>query len=110
LRFIASVGEPLNAEAVRWGMATFGRPIHDTWWQTETGGIMIANAAGELKPGAMGRPVPGVAAHVVRRAGEPKGTVEIIEAPDTVGELALETGWPSMFRAYLGQPERYRAC
>ena len=109
LRFIASVGEPLNAEAVIWGRQTFGLSIRDTWWQTETGGIMITNAAAEApKPGAMGRPVPGVAAHVVRRvAGEPP---EVIETPDTVGELALETGWPSMFRAYLGQPERYRQC
>ncbi len=109
LRFIASVGEPLNAEAVAWGVETFGQPIHDTWWQTETGGIMIANAAGcAVKPGSMGRPLPGVVAHVVRhRAGEP---VKEITEPDVVGELALETGWPSMFRAYLGQPERYRAC
>ncbi len=109
LRFIASVGEPLNAEAVAWGVDRFGQPIHDTWWQTETGGIMLANAAGEaVRPGSMGRPLPGVVAHVVRhRAGEP---VTEIETPDTVGELALEAGWPSMFRAYLGQPERYRAC
>jgi len=109
LRFIASVGEPLNAEVVWWGMETFGRPIHDTWWQTETGGIMVANAAADdIKPGSMGRPLPGIVAHVVRhRAGEP---VQVIDIPDTVGELALEVGWPSMFRAYLGQPERYREC
>ncbi len=109
LRFIASVGEPLNAEAVWWGMEAFGRPIHDTWWQTETGGIMIANAAADgIKPGSMGRPLPGVVAHVVRhRAGE---AVQVIDTPDAVGELALEAGWPSMFRAYLGQPERYREC
>ncbi len=109
LRFIASVGEPLNAEAVAWGEETFGQSIHDTWWQTETGGIMIANAAGcTVKPGSMGRPLPGIVAHVVHhRAGEP---VQEITEPDTVGELALETGWPSMFCAYLGQPERYRDC
>ena len=109
LRFIASVGEPLNAEAVCWGLDTFGRPIHDSWWQTETGGIMVANAAADdIKPGSMGRPLPGVVAHVVRhRAGEP---AQVIDTPDTVGELALEAGWPSMFRAYLGQPERYREC
>ncbi|WP_412479812.1 acetate--CoA ligase [Azonexus sp. IMCC34839] len=109
LRFIASVGEPLNAEAVAWGEETFGQTIHDTWWQTETGGIMIANVAGcAVKPGSMGRPLPGVVAQVVRhRAGEP---VQEITEPDVVGELALETGWPSMFRAYLGQPERYRDC
>ena len=109
LRFIASVGEALNPEAVRWGQAMLGRPIHDTWWQSETGGIMIANTATRpVKPGSMGRPLPGIRAHVVRHVeGEP---VSRIETPDTVGELALETGWPAMFRAYLGQPERYRAC
>jgi acetyl-CoA synthetase len=70
---------------------------------------MVANAvADDIKPGAMGRPLPGIVAHVVRHgSGEP---VHVIDTPDTVGELALETGWPSMFRAYLGQPERYREC
>ena len=109
LRFIASVGEALNPEAVCWGLEAFGRPIHDNWWQSETGGIMIANTAAlDIKPGSMGRPLPGVVAHVVRHLeGEP---VTLIETPDTVGELALETGWPSMFRGYLGQPARYRDC
>ncbi len=109
LRFIASVGEALNPEAVCWGLEAFGRPIHDNWWQSETGGIMIANTAAlDIKPGSMGRPLPGIAAHVVRhQAGEP---VTVIETPETVGELALETGWPSMFRGYLNQPERYREC
>lgn len=109
LRFVASVGEALNPEAVWWGQDVLGRPIHDNWWQSETGGIMIANTATrDIKPGSMGRPLPGIAAHVVRHVeGEP---VSVIETPDTVGELALESGWPSMFRAYLGQPERYRAC
>ena len=109
LRFIASVGEALNPEAVCWGLEAFGRPIHDNWWQSETGGIMIANTAAlDIKPGSMGRPLPGVVAHVVRHVeGEP---VTLIETPDTVGELALETGWPAMFRGYLGQPARYRDC
>lgn len=109
LRFVASVGEALNPEAVWWGLDVLGRPIHDNWWQSETGGIMIANTATrDIKPGSMGHPLPGIAAHVVRHVeGEP---VSLIETPDTVGELALESGWPSMFRAYLGQPERYRAC
>lgn len=109
LRFVASVGEALNPEAVWWGQDVLGRPIHDNWWQSETGGIMIANTATrDIKPGSMGHPLPGIAAHVVRHVeGEP---VSLIETPDTVGELALESGWPSMFRAYLGQPERYRAC
>lgn len=110
LRFIASVGEPLNPEAVWWGTDVLGLPIHDNWWQTETGGIMIANTpAFDIKPGSMGRPLPGVEACIVHR--QPNGgSVRVIEEPDVEGELALHTGWPSMFRGYLGQEERYRKC
>ncbi|MGZ5378404.1 MAG: acetate--CoA ligase [Mycobacterium sp.] len=109
LRFIASVGEPLNAEAVWWGKRVLGLPIHDNWWQTETGGIMIANTpAFDIKPGSMGRPLPGVDACVVSHGDD--GTVSVIEEPDVEGELALKPGWPSMFRAYLNQEERYRKC
>jgi acetyl-CoA synthetase len=108
LRFIASVGEPLNPEAVWWGMDAFGMPIHDNWWQTETGGIMIANTPGmDVKPGSMGKPLPGVEAAIAHRK---EGGLEIVRAPDTEGELILRAGWPSMFRAYLGQEERYRKC
>src|SRR5690606_22771355 len=89
LRFMASVGEPLNAEAVVWSVEAFGRPFHDNWWQTETGGIMIANyAAMDIKPGSMGRPLPGVEPAILRRL--PNGHVEQIDAPGTVGELALK--------------------
>src|SRR6516164_4918279 len=71
LRFLASVGEPLNPEAVIWGQETFGLPFHDNWWQTETGGIMIANfPALDIRPGSMGRPLPGVEAAIVHRIGE----------------------------------------
>jgi acetyl-CoA synthetase len=109
LRFIASVGEPLNAEAVWWGKRVLGLPIHDNWWQTETGGIMIANTpAFDIKPGSMGRPLPGVDAYVVRRHED--GTVSVIEDPGVEGELALKPGWPSMFRGYLHQEDRYRKC
>ena len=109
LRFLASVGEPLNPEAVLWGREAFGRPFHDNWWQTETGGIMIANfAAMEVRPGSMGKPLPGVEAGIVRRIGDDR--LEVIESPDVQGELALRPGWPSMFRDYLGEPERYRTC
>jgi len=109
LRFLASVGEPLNPEAVRWGVEAFGLPFHDNWWQTETGGIMVANfAAMEIRPGSMGKPLPGIEAAVVRQ--EKDGAVTVIEDPDTEGELALRRGWPSMFRGYLGQPERYAKC
>jgi acetyl-CoA synthetase len=109
LRFVASVGEPLNAGAVLWGRDALGMPIHDNWWQTETGGIMIANYAGTaLKPGSMGRPLPGIHAAIVRRH-EDEG-IEVLHEPDAPGELALRAGWPSMFRAYEGAEERYRKC
>ncbi len=109
LRFVASVGEPLNPEAVWWGAEVLGLPIHDNWWQTETGGIMIANTpAFDIKPGSMGRPLPGIDAYVVHRAQD--GSVKIVEQPDVEGELALTRGWPSMFRGYLGMEERYRKC
>jgi acetyl-CoA synthetase len=109
LRLLSSVGEPLNPEAVMWGLDAFGRPFHDNWWQTETGGIMIANyPALEIRPGSMGRPLPGVDAAIVRRTGDQ--TIEVIETPDVEGELALRPGWPSMFRRYLSDEARYRAC
>ncbi len=108
LRFIASVGEPLNPDAVTWGLEAFGLPIHDNWWQTETGSIMIANfAAMPIKPGSMGKPLPGVDAAIVERRD---GVVVELWEPDAVGELALRPGWPSMFRAYLHDEARYRAC
>jgi acetyl-CoA synthetase len=109
LRFLASVGEPLNPEAVVWGQAAFGRPFHDNWWQTETGGIMIANFASmKVRPGSMGRPLPSIEAAIVRRVGDDR--VEVVERPDVQGELALRPGWPSMFREYLDEPARYRKC
>lgn len=108
LRFAASVGEPLNAEAVVWGMEAFGLPFHDNWWQTETGGIMIANYASmDIKPGSMGRPLPGIDATIVRRKAD--GSVEEVAAGEE-GELALVQGWPSMMRGYLHENERYRKC
>jgi len=109
LRFLASVGEPLNPEAVWWGQEAFGLPFHDNWWQTETGGIMIANyQAMDIKPGSMGRPIPGIEAAIVR-VGE-GGEIQIVDQANREGELALRTGWPSMFRGYIGEQERYRKC
>jgi acetyl-CoA synthetase len=115
LRFVASVGEPLNPEAVQWGVDTLGLPIHDNWWQTETGGIMVANfAASDIRPGSMGRPLPGIDAAILLH--DEHGDVIVrdghaVEAPvDVEGELALRPGWPSMFRGYLGEDERYRKC
>jgi acetyl-CoA synthetase len=108
LRFMASVGEPLNPEAVIWGQDTFGMPFHDNWWQTETGGIMIANyAAMDVKPGSMGKPLPGIEAGIVEVEGE---TVTELTAPMAMGELALRPGWPSMMRGYLHEDARYKKC
>ncbi|GIK43553.1 MAG: acetate--CoA ligase [Chloroflexota bacterium] len=105
LRLIHSVGEPLNPEAVAWGLEALGLPIHDNWWQTETGGIMIANfAAMEVRPGSMGRPLPGIEAAIVHKVN---GSVEVVEEPCVEGDLALKPGWPSMFRGYLHDEERY---
>src|SRR5512146_1201612 len=110
LRFVASVGEPLNPEAVWWGEEALNLPIHDNWWQTETGGIMISNfAALDVKPGSMGLPVPGVDACIVER-DKSGNNIKIVTEPDVEGELALKAGWPSMFRGYLHEDERYRKC
>ncbi|MGI4993535.1 acetate--CoA ligase [Halobacteriovorax sp. GFR7] len=109
LRFIASVGEPLNPEAVRWGVKAFNMPIHDNWWQSETGGIMISNFISmDIKAGSMGRPLPGIEATIVEvtEEGEQKKIKEITE-PNKEGMLALKKGWPSMFRGYLHQNEKY---
>lgn len=116
LRFVASVGEPLNPEVVVWGVEAFGLPVHDNWWQTETGGIMISNyPAMDIRPGSMGRPLPGIEAAVVARdeQGVPvvrDGEAVLVTDPDATGELALRPGWPSMFRGYLDEEERYRKC
>lgn len=109
LRLIHSVGEPLNPEAVVWGEAALGMPIHDNWWQTETGGIMISNfPAVEIRPGSMGKPLPGIEVGLVQVEGG-KITKAITE-PEETGELALKPGWPSMFRTYLNEEERYNKC
>ena len=106
LRFIASVGEPLNPEAVWWGKEVLGLPIHDNWWQTETGGIMIANTVSmAIKPGSMGKPLPGVEVAIVERGAD--GALVFLD-DNEVGDLALKRPWPAMFRTYLGQEERYR--
>jgi acetyl-CoA synthetase len=108
LRFMASVGEPLNPEAVVWAVDAFGKPFHDNWWQTETGGIMISNFSSmDVKPGSMGRPIPGVSAGIVERLN---GFLREITEPMAMGELALRPGWPSMMRGYLNEEERYRKC
>lgn len=117
LRHIASVGEPLNPEVVAWGEETLGRPIHDTWWQTETGAIMVSNYASmPIRPGSMGRPVPGIEVGIIRRdasgerALDSNGDPVLVAGPGEEGELAIRTPWPSMMRAYLHAPERYASC
>ncbi|MCK2218306.1 acetate--CoA ligase [Actinomadura sp. ATCC 31491] len=113
LRFIASVGEPLNPEVVLWGQDALGLPVHDNWWQTETGAIMISNYASmDIKPGSMGRPMPGITAALLERGEDGRarvtdGRVTVVTEPGAEGELALRPGWPSMFRGYLGDPGRY---
>ncbi|MBF4764644.1 acetate--CoA ligase [Nocardioides islandensis] len=115
LRHVASVGEALNPEVVVWGVEALGLPVHDNWWQTETGAIMVSNHRGmEIRPGSMGRPVPGVDAAVLvqgadGRAEVADGAVRFAE-PGETGELALRPGWPSMFRGYLDDPERTAKC
>ncbi len=107
LKFLASVGEPLNPEAVIWSEKVLGQPFHDNWWQTETGGIMIANRADmEVRPGSMGKPMPGITAGIVERED---GTLREL-GPGKAGELALRPGWPSMMRAYLHEQARYDKC
>jgi acetyl-CoA synthetase len=106
LRLIASVGEPLNPEAVVWGVEAFGLPVHDTWWQTETGAIMIANFVAEpVWPGSMGKALPGVEIAIARRRSD--GSVQLL-GPDQVGEIVLRPTWPSIFKAYLDNEQRYR--
>ncbi|HEX9916774.1 MAG TPA: acetate--CoA ligase [candidate division Zixibacteria bacterium] len=103
LRYLASVGEPLNAEAVIWSEKAFGKPFYDTYWQTETGSIVISNFPDmEVRPGSMGKAFPGIVATVV----DPK-TFEPIKRPGSVGLIALKPGWPSMFRNYWNNKATY---
>ena len=90
-----------------WSEEVFGQPFHDNWWQTETGGIMIANQPGmEVKPGSMGKPMPGIEAGIIEIDGGSARELGVGE----IGELALRPGWPSMMQAYLHEEERYQNC
>jgi len=103
LRHLASVGEPLNPEAVWWGMKAFGLPFHDNWWQTETGGILIANyPCMDIKPGSMGKPIPGIVAEIVDNHGKklPKGEI---------GNLAIKPPWPSLMKTIWRRPQKYKS-
>ncbi|SCM97882.1 Acetyl-CoA synthetase [Bacillus mycoides] len=103
VRHVLSVGEPLNPEVIRWGMSAFGLRIHDTWWMTETGGQVICNyPCMEIRPGSMGKPIPGVKAAIVDNEGN-----EV--PPYTMGNLAIAKGWPSMMRAVWNNRQKYES-
>jgi acetyl-CoA synthetase len=102
LRALYSVGEPLNPEGVRWALEVFdSKPFHDTWWQTETGSILITNFPEmPIKPGSMGKPMPGIEAAIVDETGK------VLEQGEE-GSLVLRPGWPSMMRQIWKNPAKY---
>ncbi|GGB56990.1 acetate--CoA ligase [Lentibacillus populi] len=103
LRHVMSVGEPLNPEVVTWGLKAFDLRIHDTWWMTETGAQLICNLpALEIRPGSMGKPIPGIEASIVDNEGN-----EL--PPNQMGNLAIKQGWPSMMRKIWKRPEKYES-
>jgi acetyl-CoA synthetase len=103
LRHMASVGEPLNAEAVTWGQRNFGKPFYDTYWQTETGSMMICNYPGmKVKPGSMGKPFPGIKGAVL----DPK-SFEPLNEPGKPGLIAFRPDWPSIMRTYWNSQEAF---
>lgn len=103
LRHVLSVGEPLNPEVIRWGMKVFNKRIHDTWWMTETGAHLICNyPCMEIRPGSMGKPIPGVEAAIVDDQGN-------VLPPNRMGNLAIKKGWPSMMIAIWNNPEKYQS-
>ena len=101
VRHVLSVGEPLNPEVVRWGMKVYGKRIHDTWWMTETGGQLICNYPSmPIKPGSMGKPIPGTQAAIIDDQGN-------VLPPLRMGNLAIRTPWPSMMRKIWNNPAKY---
>jgi acetyl-CoA synthetase len=105
LRHLASVGEPLNAEAVIWSEKVFGKPFLDTYWQTETGSMMLTNFPGmKVKPGSMGKPFPGITAVVL----DPK-SFEPYEETGKIGLIGFKPGWPAMMRTYWNNEETYKS-
>ncbi|MFD2670234.1 acetate--CoA ligase [Marinicrinis sediminis] len=102
VRHILSVGEPLNPEVIRWGMQVYKQRIHDTWWMTETGAQLICNYPSmDMKPGSMGKPIPGVEAAIIDDQGN-----EL--PPYRMGNLAIRTPWPSMMRKIWNNPGKYQ--
>lgn len=101
LRHVLSVGEPLNPEVIKWGLEVFDKRIHDSWWMTETGAQMIVNFGSlPIKPGSMGKPVPGIEAAIVDDQGK-------VLPPNSMGNLALKKGWPAMMRKIWNNQEKY---
>jgi acetyl-CoA synthetase len=101
LRHILSVGEPLNPEVVRWGMKVYKQRIHDTWWMTETGAQLICNYPSmTIKPGSMGKPIPGVKAAILDDSGN-------VLPAYRMGNLAIQTSWPSMMRKIWNNPNKF---
>jgi acetyl-CoA synthetase len=101
LRHLCSVGEPLNPEGVKWAIKNFGLPFHDTWWQTETGTILITNyPCMPIKFGSMGKPFPGIEAAILDEAGNPL-------PQGAEGDLGLKPGWPSMMRTIWRNEKRF---
>lgn len=101
LRHLCSVGEPLNPEAIKWGLKVYGKPFHDTWWQTETGAIMIANyPCMDIKIGSMGKPFPGITAAIVDDNGKELGI-------NKEGNIAIKPKWPAMMQTIWRRQHKY---
>lgn len=102
LRHVLSVGEPLNPEVVRWGWQVYTQRIHDTWWMTETGGQLICNYPElPIKPGSMGKPLPGIQAAILDDRGQ-------VLPPNRMGHLAIRTPWPSMMNRIWNNPNKFQ--
>lgn len=103
LRHVMSVGEPLNPEVITWGMRTLNLRVHDTWWMTETGAMLIVNYPSmDIRPGSMGKPIPGIEASIIDNEGN-----EL--PPNQMGNLAIKAGWPSMMRAIWNNPGKFES-
>ncbi|MGE5702665.1 MAG: acetate--CoA ligase [Clostridia bacterium] len=101
LRHVLSAGEPLNPEVIRWGVEVLGQRIHDNWWMTETGSTICANfRCLPIRPGSMGKPLPGIRLSIVDDEGNELG-------PNRMGNLAIWAPWPAMMRQVWRNPEKY---
>ena len=108
VRFASCVGEALNSEVVKWVKLNLGILIHDNWWQTETGGIIICNDSQlAVRPGSMGKPLQNIEVQLI---SEYNGDKIIFSKVGEKGEIAIKKGWPSMFVSYLDREDRYKKC